>query len=373
MTEIVRLVTQYGLVLVFANVLLEQVGLPVPAVPTLVIAGALAAQGKLSLAALFAVAFAACVVGDTLWYAAGRRYGRGVMRLLCRISLSPDSCVRQTEVRFSQWGGWTLVLAKFIPGLSMVAPPLAGATRLGWIPFLLWNALGIAIWAGVAIGAGVLFQAQIGELLERLESWGALALQVIAALLALYVVLKWWERRRFYKMLRVARIGVDELRGLIQGDQRPIVVDVRSAASRSVDPRFIPARWHGQRPGRPAALSSCPADIVFYCHCPNEASAAQVAKKLMELGYPLRCGLHEAGPTRNGGQGGSHRRRTRAAIFCWPRGPSAGKRCPGRNTAANAAAKNSAVALKASNLATARAYRRSCRQRHHAFALRCSR
>jgi len=297
LTEIVRLVAQYGLALVFANVLLEQVGLPLPAVPTLVVAGALAAQGKLSLIALFAVAFAACVVGDTLWYAAGRRYGRGVMRLLCRISLSPDSCVRQTEVRFSQWGGWTLVFAKFIPGLSMVAPPLAGATRLGWTPFLLWNALGIAIWAGAAIGAGALFEAQIGGLLARLEAWGALALQAIGALLALYVALKWWERRRFYKMLRVARIGVDELRGLIHGGQRPIVVDVRSAASRRVDPRFIPGAVAMDSDQVEQQLAQLPADrdIVFYCDCPNEASAAQVAKKLIELGYsrvrPLHGGL----------------------------------------------------------------------------------
>src|SRR5262249_2999682 len=157
--------------------------------------------GKLPAPALLAVAVAGCVIGDTLWYAAGRLWGRRVMRLLCRISLSPDSCVRQTEVRFAQWGGWTLVFAKFIPGLSTIAPPLAGATRLGWIRFTLWNTLGIAVWAGVAIGAGMLLEAQIVELLERLESWGARALGTLLALLALYIALKWWERRRFYKML----------------------------------------------------------------------------------------------------------------------------------------------------------------------------
>jgi rhodanese-related sulfurtransferase len=178
-----------------------------------------------------------------------------------------------------------------------VAPPLAGATRLGWTPFLLWNALGIAIWAGAAIGAGALFAAQIGGLLARLEAWGALALQAIAALLALYVALKWWERRRFYKMLRVARIGVDELRGLIHGGQRPIVVDVRSAASRRVDPRFIPGAVAMDSEQVEQQLEQLPADrdIVFYCDCPNEASAAQVAKKLIELGYtrvrPLHGGL----------------------------------------------------------------------------------
>src|ERR1700682_1621489 len=129
--ELVHLIAQYGLALVFLNVLVEQICLPVPAVPTLIVAGALSADGKLSAAAVFGVAFLACFIGDGLWYAAGRIYGRRVMRLLCRISLSPDTCVRQSEDHFERWGRLTLVLSKFIPGLSTVAPPLAGAMRLG--------------------------------------------------------------------------------------------------------------------------------------------------------------------------------------------------------------------------------------------------
>src|SRR5207247_10198224 len=113
-----RLIAQYGLVLVFANVLLEQLGLPIPAVPALVVAGALSAEGEFSPLAAFGVAFVACMMGDAAWYLAGRRYGRRVMKLLCRVSLSPDSCVRQTEFRFERWGKLTLVLSKFIPGRS---------------------------------------------------------------------------------------------------------------------------------------------------------------------------------------------------------------------------------------------------------------
>jgi membrane protein DedA with SNARE-associated domain/rhodanese-related sulfurtransferase len=297
MQEIVRLITQHGLALVFANVLLEQIGLPLPAIPTLVIAGALAADGKLSAPALFGVAFIGCVIGDTLWYVAGRLYGRRVMRLLCRISLSPDSCVRQTEYQFGRWGGLTLVLAKFIPGLSTIAPPLAGATRLAWAPFLLWNGLGIAVWAGAAIGAGMLLHAQIAELIVRLEDLGVLAIELIGALLAGYVALKWWERRRFYKMLRIARITVGDLRRLMDGGARPVVVDVRSPSGRELDPRFIPGALEMDMAEVDRRLDQLPADreIIFYCTCPNEASAAQVAKKLIELGYtkvrPLQGGL----------------------------------------------------------------------------------
>ncbi|HEX9396657.1 MAG TPA: DedA family protein/thiosulfate sulfurtransferase GlpE [Burkholderiales bacterium] len=294
---LVRLVAQHGVAIVFANVLLEQIGLPLPAIPILIIAGALAVDGHFSALTLFSAAFIACTIGDTLWYLGGRRYGNRVMRLLCRISLSPDSCVRQTEYHFERWGGLALVFAKFIPGLSTIAPPLAGATRLGWAFFMLWNSVGIVIWAGAAIGTGMLFHAQIDGLLARLEDYGAFAIEAIAALLAGYVALKWWERRRFYKMLRVARITADELHRLKQGGKDPVVVDVRSASSRQLDPRFVPGALAMDIAEVDQRLNELPNDreIIFYCTCPNEASAAQVAKKLIELGYtrvrPLQGGL----------------------------------------------------------------------------------
>src|SRR5438477_11835425 len=99
------LITRHGLALIFANVLLEQLGVPLPAIPTLIVAGALAVDGTLSAPAVFGVAFAASMIGDCAWYVAGRQYGRRVMTTLCRISLSPDSCVRQTENHFERWGG----------------------------------------------------------------------------------------------------------------------------------------------------------------------------------------------------------------------------------------------------------------------------
>jgi rhodanese-related sulfurtransferase len=237
------------------------------------------------------------MIGDALWYVAGRRYGRRVMKLLCRVSLSPDSCVRQTEVRFGRWGGLTLVLSKFIPGLSTIAPPLAGAMRLGWPSFLLLNGLGAAIWAGTAIVAGMAFHAEISGLILRLEDLGTLAIEIIGVLLAVYIGLKWWERRRFYKILRIARIGVDELRALMDGGKRPVVVDVRSPGARDLDRRFIPGALAMDIAEVDQRLDQLPADreIIFYCTCPNEASAALVARKLIGLGYtrvrPLQGGL----------------------------------------------------------------------------------
>ena len=169
MQELVDLVARYGLALVFINVLVEQIGLPVPAVPTLIVAGAAAATGKLSAPAVFGVAVVASYIGDGLWFAGGRIYGRQVLRLLCRVSLSPDSCVRQSEYHFERWGKAVLIVSKFIPGLSAVTPPLAGAMRMGWPSFIVLNGIGIALWAGLPILAGMLFSSEIERLVSVLE------------------------------------------------------------------------------------------------------------------------------------------------------------------------------------------------------------
>ena len=293
---LVSLIERHGLALVFANVLLEQVGLPIPAVPTLIVCGALAAEGRISAAAVLGLAFLACLIGDSLWFIAGRFYGRRVLRFLCGISLSPDSCVRQTQTQFERWGGIALVAAKFIPGLSTVAPPLAGAMRYGWVRFTLLNSLGILVWAGLAIGAGMLFHAQVSALLVWLEELGRAAVALIVAVLCAYVSFKWWERRRLYKTLRVARITVDELRKLMGQARKPVIVDLRAQLPGD-ERRSIPgaivmdlAEVRNVRSGLPRDN-----DIVFLCDCPNEASAASAAKGLMDLGYtrvrPLLGGL----------------------------------------------------------------------------------
>jgi len=287
MEDLVELVARHGVALVFLNVLVLQVGFPVPAVPTLVVAGALAAGGRLSTAAVFGVAIVACYIGDGLWFAGGRIYGRRVLSLLCRISLSPDSCVRQSEYHFGRWGNAALVISKFVPGLSTITPPLAGAMRMGWPSFIVMNGIGIVLWAGIPIAAGMLLHDQIGRAIALLEGYGAAAVSLIVAALALFIAFKWWERRRFYRALRLARISVEELKSLIDRGRQPVVVDVRSEVSRKADGRLIPGALTIEPSRIDGRLRELPKDreIVFYCTCPNEASAALVAKQLIELGY----------------------------------------------------------------------------------------
>jgi membrane protein DedA with SNARE-associated domain/rhodanese-related sulfurtransferase len=287
----------FGLSLVFLNVLLDQLGLPVPAVPTLVVAGAMAAAGRLSAPSLCVLAVGACVLGDGAWYAAGRIYGGRVMRLLCRISLSPDSCVAQTQSGFERWGAKVLLVAKFVPGLSIIAPPLAGATRMRWPRFLAFSLLGSILWVGVALAVGALLRTEIVQLLPRAVHFGGAAVMVVLVLLGCYIGWKWWERWRFYTALNMARISVTELHELLASGAAPVVVDVRSPTAQLVELRRIPGALH--LPARDVGqhLTRLPRDrdIIFYCTCPNEASAAEAARLLMNLGYrrvrPLHGGL----------------------------------------------------------------------------------
>jgi membrane protein DedA with SNARE-associated domain/rhodanese-related sulfurtransferase len=295
--EIIALIAQYGLLLVFLNVLVEQAGVPVPAVPTLVVSGALSAGGRLPFGGILLAALVACLIADWVWYSAGRRFGAGVMRTICRISLSPDSCVKQSELRFQRWRGQVLLIAKFVPGLSTVAPPLVGAMGLRPATFVLLDGLGSLLWVGVAAGLGYAFSPGVDRLLEVLENAGTVALMVLGSLLAIYILLKWWQRRRLLVSLRMARISVDDLHQAIESGQRPVVVDVRAEASRQLDNRVIPGALLVELGRIDRLLSEVPfeAELVLYCNCPNEVTAAKVAKVLMEHGYrrvrPLLGGL----------------------------------------------------------------------------------
>lgn len=287
----------YRILVITANVLANQMGLPVPVLPTLIVGGALAAQGTISASQVFAGAVIACVLADSVWFVAGRVYGNGVMKLLCRISLTPDSCVSDTQSRFERWGSNALIVAKFVPGLSLIAPPLAGATKMGWLRFIVYSTLGAAAWVGVALLGGMLFRRQIEELLPRVADFGLAALSVFGALLVVYVAYKWWERRRFYSVLRMSQIEVGALHELMATSPPPLIVDVRSPTAVQLEPRRIPGALHIPLTDVQQHLGELPRDrdIISYCTCPNEASAAQVAKILMDNGFkrvrPLHGGL----------------------------------------------------------------------------------
>lgn len=295
--ELMLLIAQYGLLIVGLNVLLDQIGLPVPAVPTLLVAGALAADGSLNFVALLALAVLACLIADCGWYLVGQIYGIKVLKTLCRISLEPDSCVSQTQTRFERWGINSLVIAKFVPGLAIIAPPLAGAMRIGWLRFIVLSTISAVLWAGSSLAAGAVFKSQIGSLLGSLDRIGGVAGLAIGGALAAYVAYKWWERARFYKTLEMARISVEDLYELMQAGAEPVIIDVRSPTARALEPRWIPGAIHAPLTDIGRYIADLPRDrdIILYCACPSEASAARVAKLLMSHGFkkvrPLHGGL----------------------------------------------------------------------------------
>ncbi|HEY2807670.1 MAG TPA: DedA family protein/thiosulfate sulfurtransferase GlpE [Steroidobacteraceae bacterium] len=282
---------------IFVNVLCDQLGLPLPAVPTLVVAGAMAADGQLPAAAVFGLAVCACLIGDSTWYVAGRLFGGRVMKLLCRISLTPDVCVNDTQSSFERWGAKVLIVAKFIPGLSLVAPPLAGATRMSAVRFVTYSTLSGMLWVGAALIGGVLLKPQIEQLLPHVAALGGAAIAVILLLLVSYIAYKWWQRWRFYRVLNMARISVEELYRHMKSGSAPVVLDVRSATAQGLKLRRIPGALHVPVAQMGEHLGKLPRDrdIVLYCSCPNEASAAQATRLLMNHGFrrvrPLHGGL----------------------------------------------------------------------------------
>jgi membrane protein DedA with SNARE-associated domain len=267
MQEMMNLLSQHGLAIVFANVLLTQAGAPVPAVPMLIVAGAFVAQGQLALAPLLAVTVLASLLGDTPWYLAGRRYGYRILRTLCRVALEPDSCVKQTENIFERWGPPSLMAAKYIPGFATVAPPLAGTMKLAAPWFVLYSAVAALLWAGLPIAIGAVFQAEVERALAWLEGMGTGALIVIAGAGALYVIVKLVERYLLIRFLRMVRITVDELRTVLTNGAPPLILDVRSASARRLDPRHIPGAIPVDMAVPEAHLGAVlpDRDVVVYC------------------------------------------------------------------------------------------------------------
>lgn len=293
MGNISSLFEQYGVLAVFSGVLIEQLGAPVPALPFLLLAGAAAANDGMFALHAFLAAAGASMLADSVWFFAGKRYGRRVLNLLCKVSISPDSCVRQSELNFAKLGVAALVIAKFVPGLSTLAPPLAGSLGMRNSAFLLFNLAGTALWAGSGIAAGLLFNSQIERMMSALSDLGGVALSVVAVLVAAYIAFRVWRRWKVAKQLAaLPRIAPAELAALLKSGHAPIVIDVRATSIQSIHGKRIP----GARPVELAALDMLdmahwPGDalIITYCACPNDVSALKAAHILSRKGLTVQA------------------------------------------------------------------------------------
>ncbi len=267
MPATLQFLLRHGYLVVFVWVFVEQVGLPIPSIPILLAAGALAGSHRLSFWLSLSLALTAGLSSDLIWYKLGERRGHTILNLLCRISLEPDSCVRRTENLFTRSGSRALLVAKFVPGLGAVTAPLAGMIRMPLRRFLAWDACGISLWAGSFLLGGYIFSPQLehaGAYASRLGSW--LAVLMIAGLAA-WVGLKFYERRRFLRDLRVARITPEQLKQMLDSGEPASIIDLRHSIELTQDGAIVPGAIHIDPEELEERQDEIPRDrdVVLYC------------------------------------------------------------------------------------------------------------
>ena len=267
MHSVLEFLLHHGYAVLLAWVFAEQIGLPVPSVPILLAAGALAGSGRFNFAGSIFLSLFACLLADSSWYALGRVRGIKVLQLLCKISLEPDSCVRRTEGLFAKQGARSLVFAKFVPGLGTVAPPLAGIFHMRPSRFLLFDTFGALLWSSLYVGLGYIFSGEIERIAEHAFHLGSgLGVLVIGGLAA-YIAYKFIARQRFLRELRIARITVDELKKKIDAGEELVIVDLRHSLDFEADPHTIPGAFRMDAKDLEEKDDRLPRDrdVVLYC------------------------------------------------------------------------------------------------------------
>jgi membrane protein DedA with SNARE-associated domain/rhodanese-related sulfurtransferase len=297
MAHILDFLTRHGPTVLFAAVFVEQLGIPLPASPWLLAAGALGASGDMHwYSALLAAAFGS-VLADQIWFYLGRYGGNRVLNFLCRISLEPDSCVRRTQDLYTRYGMKGVILAKFVPGLNTLAPPLAGSSGANAARFFLFDGFGSLLYTGSFILVGAVFNRQLDQVINALSSLGGGAVALVLGLLVLYLGYKFYQRHRLLKELRTARITADELHQKLETGETPVILDLRSNAEVERDPELIRGARHITMDELKALQNEIPRDrdIVLYCSCPNEVTSARMALFLHKNGLtrvrPLMGGI----------------------------------------------------------------------------------
>lgn len=267
MNEIVQFVIQHGYWVLFGWVLAEQLGLPIPSMPILLAAGAVAGTRQLYFSLALAISVVAAVTSDVVWYEIGKKKGSTVLQLLCRISLEPDSCVRRTEGLYEKYGERSLLWAKFVPGLNTAAPPVAGMFGMAMWRFLLFDTMGAILWAGSFLGLGWLFSDQLELVAQYAERLGLWLLVLLGLGLVGYIVMKWRERRQFLKSLVADRIQPEELLAMLNRGEPLTIIDLRHPLDALPDPRTLPGALRMTPDELRKRQAEIPRDrgVILYC------------------------------------------------------------------------------------------------------------
>src|SRR5271168_615194 len=292
----------YAYLLIFLWVLVEQIGIPIPSIPVLLTAGTLSATHRVNLLYVTLAMLTACLISDSLWYHLGRRYGNSVLKLLCRLSFEASTCVSKTEGYFNRRGSVTLLFAKFVPGLSTVAAPIAGQTGMSYPRFLAWDLGGSLIWGETFILAGYFF----GDLAKKSApffAWlGHFAIFIFAAMVLGFVAHRVWKQRKFLQQVREMRLEPAELKEMLDSAEKngttpPFIVDLRHPLDYLPDPRVLPGalRVGPNEIKQHSEIIPRDRDVILYCTCPSEETSAKLALQLHKMGVyrvrPLRGGF----------------------------------------------------------------------------------
>lgn len=292
----------YAYLILFLWVLVEQIGIPVPSIPVLLTAGTLTATHEVHHTYALLAVLAACTLSDSMWYSLGRRYGDSVLKLLCRLSMEASTCVSKTEGYFSRRGPATLLLSKFVPGLSTVAPPIAGQTGMPYGRFLIWDLGGSLLWAETFLLAGRFF----GDLAQKSAPFfhwlGRFAFAIFILMVLGLMAYRILKQRKFLQQVRELRLEPAELKEMMdeaaqQGNKPPFIVDLRHPLDYLPDPRVLPGalRIGPNEIRQHSEIIPRDRDVVLYCTCPSEETSAKLALQLHKLGIyrvrPLRGGF----------------------------------------------------------------------------------
>jgi membrane protein DedA with SNARE-associated domain len=267
MDGIIQFLLQHGTAVLMIVVFIDQIGLPLPAVPVLIAAGALAGRGQFPLTLAILEALVASLAADLIWYEMGRAKGHAILNLLCKISLEPDSCVRRSEEAYARRGAKTLVVAKFVPGLSAATTPMAGLFGMKPLVFLAWDGIGSLLWSSGYIAVGAIFSRQIGRVAAVALRLG-LALAILAILaLAFYIAYKYVQRQSFIRSLRIARISPEELMKKIGQGEPLTIIDLRNRLEFDANPKKLPGalRLAPEQLKERALEIPRDRDVILYC------------------------------------------------------------------------------------------------------------
>lgn len=289
---------QYGYFILFFWVMTEQMGVPIPSAPLLITAGTLTATHRLNLPLVLFAIVLGCLVSDGIWYFMGKRYGGAVVRLLCRLSMESNTCVKKTEGYFTRNGERALLVSKFVPGLNTVAAPIAGQTNMPLHLFLIYDAAGSLLYALAFTLGGYFF----GDFLKHsnlVSSVSHTAGVLFILLLIGFLIYRFTRQRAFIKEMRTARLEPDELKGMMDRKQDVYIVDLRHPLDYLPDPRTLPGAVLLTPDKLVEHTDEIPRDrdVVLFCTCPSEATAAKMALTLRKIGVyrvrPLRGGFDE--------------------------------------------------------------------------------